>query len=570
MINPLNYVPAQVKTRLIDNVLTKLAEAVDASGSPRLARTLRDLRSDTPFIEDVAEGLGRALESFALHWQGRDPQFTAILVAETEIWKTPEFLGGLAASLMRPIGAPSPVLDDMTRVVLVAVAGRVPDDRVTRGVGALLSMVREELFAHPKLQAVHSLFLQAFAVSGQVAILEELRAMRRDNVAALTTLRPADDVTVPALTSNVGTLSGCVAGTTSGIPLIVRVTSKTTRRMPDVLTPALTGQPMVAPAYEPVVGREAAAWLGTIQDRVTGSVETADFKAQQRIAEELLQHDVGLPSLTSSAYYLLGEARRLQADTMASDKDRSQLLNAACDSYGTALDLDETSPRALRGLARIQEVRGDIGGALKLYEQARIGALHAYVAHGGAPESDSSHEVLRSTRHYAACLSQSIIDAPSGAWLRESQRAKLRGSVLESDDLHRDILPRFAAYSGWMRTEWFMGLVLLAKSYAVIGDQIRAWLSMLHALAALMGIMDPTRHSFAPTEPGNPSRWHRLLWWHSTARIVRSPMSDFDRLIEVIGDAVQNDDATAAWLCMQEIVQPIRSPWSNQREGMVY
>jgi hypothetical protein len=341
------------------------------------------------------------------------------------------------------------------------------------------------------------------------------------------------------------------------IHLVMRTTAV---QPPDVLTPAIDAHDLLIPAWTPIVGVEAAQWLGEVQQRVTRSIEQADFVTQEGLARELLA--AGLPGddLRASGFYLLGEAKRLQADF--SDPDvRASLLADAADAYGSALEING-SVRALRGLGRVQEVQGDVGGALETFRRARVSALQAYADGRGGAKNEAAHEVLRATRHYVACVCQASLDSRGGApIIRHSKIVQIRGAIAESHELHHEILPRFSTNARWRQIEWFMGMVLVGRAYAVVGDHIQSWLCFLQALTARMEMIEPTRKNFTSIERGN------LLWWLRSAQATQSPAPDFSSQLEVLDSALRSDDTSVAWQLMHDIVRPIRHPWLSTSEG---
>ena len=108
-----------------------------------------------------------------------------------------------------------------------------------------------------------------------------------------------------------------------------------------------------------------------------------------------------------------------------------------------------------------------------------------------------------------------------------------------------------------MFIEWFMGLVLLAKSYAVVENMQRAWLSLLYALSARMAMMDPAKASLSAVERGN------LKWWCDTAKNVKVSDLSFQDGVERLAESVFTNDVSAAWINMQDLVWPVRPPWSQ-------
>lgn len=557
MLNPLDYLTDTKKDRIIDGALTRLASAAESAGSNRLAESLRKLRNDTPFIEDVAAGLGRALTRFSEEWEAIDPEVVAA-VQEGELWESGDLLGDLCTILMRPMAISGPEFRRMADAFCDALPG-IADERVTEALTRLIAIVREELFVHPHLQGVHKLYLQIESANREAAILEELRAIHQDNTTVLTYVASQlTQASQPAISSDKHELDK------DKLPLIAGGgDSRTLRRievldepLPDILTPSIDSAGALTASYAPLVGEEAALWLQKIQSDITLSIETADFEMQAAIAGRLLENDLGIRELAASGHYIRGEAQRLQADFVNNSVDRDRLLDAALESYGIAAELNPSSARSQRGLGRVYEVKGDVGKALNLYSRARLKALAAFAESGEPPSSEAAHEVLRSTRHYASCMSQSLAANLLGPSARDSSIRQLHGVILESEDLHRSILPRFAAQSDWMYIEWFMGLVLLAKSYSVVEDVQHAWVSLLYALSARMAMMDPNRSRLSSVERDN------LTWWCNTAKAVKLQNASSRNGVERLAEGVARDDASMVWINMQDLVWPVQAPWS--------
>ena len=555
MVGPLDFLTDTKKDRLIDAALTRLANTAEGAGSNRLAESLRSLRNDTPFIEDVAAGLKRALIRFSREWRARDPEIVAVL-EDSRFWESNDLLSELCAILIRPLATNDTEFQQL-RIALNQASPEVEDWRIDEALARLISLVREELFSHPQLQGIHELYLQVESVNRQGAMLEELRTIHQDNTAVLKLIKSQLGQSERAMITGTprgisgevtthGRVSSGLAGETlAGLPL------------PDVLTPSLNDSDLVRISYTPVVGHEAASWLQSIQSDITHSIEIADFSAQEAIARRLLENDFEMPKLAASGHYMLGEAQRLQADFVSNSAERGRLLNAAADSYSTALDLDPDSARSRRGLGRVYEVKGNIGNALKLYSRARLKALDEFES-DELSNSEAAHEVLRSTRHYASCMSQRLAEDVQGPSARDSSIRQLHGIILGSEDLHRSILPKFAAQSDWMYIEWFMGLVLLAKSYSVAQDIQRAWFSLLYALSARMEMMDETALSLSAVERGN------ITWWCNTAKTVKLQNPSSRVGVERLAESVAKDDVRMVWVNMRDLVWPVQAPWSPQ------
>ena len=557
MLNPLDYLTDTKKDRIIDGALTRLASAAESAGSNRLAESLRKLRNDTPFIEDVAAGLGRALTRFSEEWEVIDPEVVAV-VQDGELWESGDLLGDLCTILMRPLAISGPEFRRMADVICDASPGAA-DERITEALTRLITIVREELFAHSHLQGVHELYLRVESANREAAILEELRAIHQDNTTVLTyvasQLTQASRPMISGDTQGLGRDNPTPVGSGSGTGTLRRI-ELSDEPLPDIITPSIDSARVVAVSYAPLVGEEAASWLQRTQSDITHSIEIADFTMQEIIARSLLENDFGIPELAASGHYILGEAQRLQADFVDNAIDRDRLLGAATESYSIAAELNPKSARSHRGLGRVYEVKGDVGVALKLYSRARLKALDAFAESGEPPSSEAAHEVLRSTRHYASCMSQRLAGDLQGPSARDSSIRQLHGVILESEELHRSILPRFAAQSDWMYIEWFMGLVALAKSYSVVEDVQHAWVSLLYALSARMAMMDPNRSRLSPVERGN------LTWWCNTAKTVKLQNTSSRNGVEKLAEGVARDDASMVWINMQDLVWPVQAPWS--------
>lgn len=545
-----DWIPEKWRQKAIDAALQKAAEAAEKAGLPsEVSDTLRSLRTDTPFLEDMAQALGRATDLMA-----RDPAVRAevsdFLAHECQTSER-DILHHLEALLFTVAETNQAALQDFVSALESRSPETIERTELAHAVSVWAHLLRQQLWAHPKLIAVNDLLMQytqALAtqrltdqMSGLTGELSALRHTVRDLGTKLPAravareLAPSPPTARPAGKSNAST---------------------THLQLPDILTPNVTGSDTLS-SYAPVVGEEAASWLASVQERVIHTIENAEFEQQDTIAEEILAADLGLPELTVTGHYLQGEARRLMSDMARDPRIKGRLQAEAITSYETALDLAPGETRALRGLARTLEVQGDIGKALTLFEDARIRALSAFRDGASRSQNGVIHEVLRSTRHYAACIVDAIDQNPRSEWSRELGLLQLHGLVAESDQLHRGTLTRFAGSSDWIDIEWFMGLVLLAKGYSRVGDSERAWRTLLFALMARVRMFNPQATSRSAVELAN------LNWWCTTALRIRDLTPQAIMLVSALQEAVHSEDPFEIETASQSLISPIAPPWGK-------
>jgi hypothetical protein len=203
------------------------------------------------------------------------------------------------------------------------------------------------------------------------------------------------------------------------------------------------------------------------------------------------------------------------------------------------------------------EVVGDTGAAVDWYQRARARALDD-LAISNRPGPDAVHEVLRSTRHYAACVGGVILADPASRLATEDGKIELRGITAESERLHRELLPKFAAPSGWLLIEWFMGSVLISRGYAGAGDYQRAHAALLRALDARVQMLPVPR-------AGNPVLRGNLRWWCHEAKHLRGWSPVFDRQIDELEGSLETLDDARLWAKIGELLSSGNRPWNIGR-----
>jgi hypothetical protein len=285
--------------------------------------------------------------------------------------------------------------------------------------------------------------------------------------------------------------------------------------VPDILTPGLTLSQLEAELsqrYEP----EMVDRLVNISKAAVASVERGDFVAQEAIGRSLLELAETESELASTGQYFLAEGLRLQAD-LTTGAPRQTLLRLALDAYGASRDLDPENIRAIRGSARTYEVLGDHQEAATNFRLAyQLGRQQLAASEQLAPSArlGLSHEALRAGRHYVHCLQEILTADPVSARLLEASPDAIINLARESSGMHRERMPLFRSNQDWSRVEWFMGLTLLAKSYAGVGDSKTALGELANAITA-------RRPMLAKGRPLTVIERANLRWWAATAAAVR-------------------------------------------------
>ncbi|MGD8202163.1 hypothetical protein ACQE98_16110 [Ornithinimicrobium sp. W1679] len=285
--------------------------------------------------------------------------------------------------------------------------------------------------------------------------------------------------------------------------------------VPGILTPGLPMPVLeaeLAQRYEP----ELVQRLIEISASAVTSVEAGDFVAQEAVGRNILELAEADGELASTGQYVVAEGLRLQAD-LTSGAPRQTLLRLALDAYGASRELAPENIRAIRGSARTYEVLGDPEEAATNYRLAyQLGRQQLATSDQLSPSARLalSHEALRAGRHYVHCLNEILSADPVGARLLGASTDAIVNLARESSALHREKMPLFRSNQDWSRIEWFMGLTLLAKSYAGVGDSKAALGELSNALLARRLMLESGR-PLSVVERAN------LRWWAATAAAVR-------------------------------------------------
>lgn len=551
--------PDAWKTRLTDSLLTKLAEGAERSNLPGASEWFRDWRSDTPLQEDVKSVLGDALWDFEGTSQFSEDVKSVVL---TEEFWTSEVVGEMAQMLLSPW---RPMSESGRAAVRRASKGLMDDATCEDVLDAVSRHVRVRLFEHPKLIRANSVMLQRESFELQKRQIQQAAEALKvlEKIESAVARPPALESSRTGIGDGLGfqQLPSRSNAALGGDRLfVVPITGdRDSAPLPDVLTPRFSDGPSVVAAYTPVLGLEAATWLGSVQDEVIRSIGEGDFSHQVKISEELVSMEVGGPQIAAAGKYLLGEAERIGADFSVDAASRRIGLGRARDAYGDAIELDSGNPRAMRGLGRVHEVVGDVDAAMTLYARARARALDLYLNGASEARNDFAHELLRASRHYVSCIAQIIIDDRTSAWSREDGKEQLLGFASESYTLHLKVLAKYHVDDRWRKIEWFMGLVLIAKGVAVGGKPQKAWSLLCHALDARMSMVGGRGGDTDGVLRGN------LVWWCRTAYLVGDAVPGFKAQVEQLEQDVKM--GLPPWSTIESILLPITPPWKSM-EGI--
>jgi hypothetical protein len=544
-VNPLDLIPQKARQKLLDEVLTRAAEAADRSGSRWLGDQLRDIRSAKPFMEDVLHALGTAAREYVGGLSPGDPSVDCFQPS-SQVWADRIVLQDLMQQLLLPRATGFNMdVAVLHGILLVAPAG-LTEAEATQGYQQIVGKVRDILFAHPALREVNRLLLERAGVM--------LQSQQRPSAVA------------PGIGTEHAIPQGSIERGTVADPAVATVPSVGASRSrlvllvprmpeghaaPDIVTPKLVGSDSLKTVYAATMGEEAASAVGDLSAAVVKSITDGRFEDQLFFAKQLREIDpVRFREMSS---YLAAEGSRIGADFVKDPLLAARMRGDAAASYAEAMESPGGSPRALRGIGRVQEVSGDIGAALDTYRLARGQALAQYYEKRSR-DADAAHEVLRSTRHYVACLGAVLLDDPGSTLATEDGMVELHGATLESERLHREVLPRFDAPDNWTLIEWFMGSVLLSRGYAGAGDCHRAHDTLVRALEARVRMLASPR-VIDVVFLGN------LRWWCAAARRIRGWSKVFDRQVEGLEGCLESGNESGLWSALGEVLQAGSIPW---------
>ena len=284
----------------------------------------------------------------------------------------------------------------------------------------------------------------------------------------------------------------------------------------DLWTPGITASD-VASALDQPLEAELIRQIVRLSQNGIAAIGKGDFERQLRISEAAIELGNHHPQsmLLPEGLYLKAEAKRLIAD-FEPDRDKAQgLRRAAIELYSAAEDALLDDPRPVRGRARTLEVLGDSDEALKGFKAAM--SLVESPSDETIPGARYSiaHESIRTLRHKITCLADIHEQMPTHTQESRSRESELRLLLAASFEQHKQNLNLFRDSETWWRIEWFMALVLHAKSYLAIGEMGFAARYLVWALKQRVRMMSYSG-ALSNVELGN------FDWWGRAAKRVES------------------------------------------------
>jgi len=326
-------------------------------------------------------------------------------------------------------------------------------------------------------------------------------------------------------------------------------------KLPDILTPGLSSKALVD-ILIPYVGDQLAERLGQLSEESIVAVEQGNFADHISLGNEIEIASDGLPEIEAAGRYFAGEGYRLQAD-LESEPERKQLmLSKAAEQYELALEKQPGNARAIRGLARVHEVRGDYPKAMNGFRQAKgVAEIQLSSGEDGPLHVHLSHEILRITRHYIHCILDILATNPQSIWHRENKKRELEGYVITSENLHRENMPIFKGREQWSRIEWFMGLVFFGKAWGTLGNTTRKTRCLMDALYARRQMMKPDR-PLTDIERAN------LRWWISVA--AAEPRDTTIHGIEQLAQTLDHGTTVDVLRSIDDLTFPFMPVWQPE------
>jgi pyrimidine deaminase RibD-like protein len=321
----------------------------------------------------------------------------------------------------------------------------------------------------------------------------------------------------------------------------------------DLWTPGTTRTQLIA-KFSPILGQNAAVRLWSISQAAIAAVGAGDFATQVVLAHELRSIAPESIYVSSEAAYLEAEAVRLLADLELDPIRRTSQIHRAIELYEICSSARPNDPRPIRGLARTQEVHGDLASAERGFRRAL--ALCRSELDTSAPHAQPglAHETLRTSRHHIHCLLAMRRDSPQSDWNRENKRRELEGYLVQCENIHREYMPSFNSSREWMRIEWFMGLVFIGQAWTELGNAAQAQRSLAFALQARRDLI-PATGRLSVVERAN------LKWWLGIATDHRSQFeSSLQALMERLSKVGDRADALAV---IDQILLPLIPPWTE-------
>ncbi len=178
-INPLGWLPDQVKRQLLDSLVDYLAERADAILDDQMSGILRRLKSDADFESAFGAGVNQAANRFNTEYGAIDAEVVAAIAAVDGFWTAKSIQKAIRNAIRNP-GRPPRDEEVFTQHFDTVLAEQFEPDRLQRALGYFLRCLTEEVWYLPQLQPVYQLEMQRMTAERTGAMLQELRGMRTD------------------------------------------------------------------------------------------------------------------------------------------------------------------------------------------------------------------------------------------------------------------------------------------------------------------------------------------------------------------------------------------------------
>ena len=174
----LSYIPASLKTRLIDKIVETVAEQAKKI-DPQFAKEIRKLSSQAGFLETFETALEGGIQRFFAEYAEQDEDIVAAIQNEPTIWESQAVQDALIVMLKRPGAHLEAQRETLLEHFTDVLPQRINRQRVDQAITALLRCIAEELWTLPgakEIREVYSFQFQRMSVEAahaQIALIRQ-------------------------------------------------------------------------------------------------------------------------------------------------------------------------------------------------------------------------------------------------------------------------------------------------------------------------------------------------------------------------------------------------------------
>ena len=180
MVDPIDFVPSEVKDRIYNGVIEGCARLADSALGEGAGEGIRHLSTDGEFLSAFERAMQKATQRFVNEYSLVDEDLTEIIGRDQGFWRSKSMIAALQTMVRQPGAFLPDERDTVVRHFDDVLPDRMNRERVDRAITFVLRCLAEELWNIPALRPVYQLQFQRITAEKATEMVRELRGMRED------------------------------------------------------------------------------------------------------------------------------------------------------------------------------------------------------------------------------------------------------------------------------------------------------------------------------------------------------------------------------------------------------